>query len=524
MENNSYKEYLSIWSNFLKELINKENVEFGLKIKYQRQLQVMSDILNAAPFNISLFKLFLDIYNNNHQYIPVIENGSNVPTNISKFFISHFNTSTENSGKIAIKKALQSENLFLIQGPPGTGKTSVIAEITAQVLAKDNDARIAIVSETHVAVDNALEKIIEIIDGEKHKILRYPHFKYSSSKFDVFEFKSYIKEYEEYLSTNYRELSYEIIKILELDSLIDEDDPEDYIKTKWIHKIILENISVLGITCNHLGRFYLEFGDKPWDLVIIDEVSKATLPEIFIASSNAKKVILVGDPKQLPPVFCKEEIEITESMGIDSDELMNNNLVDKLYEACPENMKAFLNTQYRMTNEIGTLISHQFYDKMLLNGRNVSNPHSIKWLDSSVSVRVPVKNTSQGGILKNYFEANLIKNQLEILEEEFPPDTQIAIITPYKAQKYHLISVLENSKFKNIQIDTVDAFQGREARIVFFSVTRNHGSIRFFSDTRRLNVALSRSIDYFYLVGSYDYLKRIEFFRKLKDASKQRAD
>ncbi|WP_461629089.1 DEAD/DEAH box helicase [Labilibaculum euxinus] len=522
MENNPYRSYLILWRRFLKELISKPDIENGTKVKYQRQLQSVSDALNAAPFNISLFRLLLDIYNDCYHVLPDSENSIAAPSEITNFFISHYNNSTNSSGKVAINKALQSESLFLIQGPPGTGKTSVIAEITAQELAKNKEARIAIVSETHVAVDNALEKIIEIIKGEAFKILRYPHFKYSSSKFKAYEFKSYIEEYEKHLSTHYGDVSDEIIQILELDSLVKEDDPDDYVRTKWIHKLILENISVLGITCNHLGRFYLEFGDEEWDLVIIDEVSKATLPEILIASSNAKKVILVGDPNQLPPVFCKEEIEISEEKKIDADQLINNSLVDKLFDTCPDNMKAFLNMQYRMTDEIGTLVSNQFYKGKLLNGRNVSNPQSVQWLDSSSRIKIPEKKTSQGGVLKNDLEAMLIKNQLGILEESISLDTQIAVITPYKAQKHHLRSVLEESKFKNIEIDTVDAFQGREATIVFFSVTRNNGSIRFFSDARRLNVALSRSIDYFYLVGSYDYLKRIEFFRKLRNASKQR--
>lgn len=520
MENNPYRVYLMLWSEFLMELISKPNIESSVKVKYKRQLRAVSDALNAAPFNISLFRLFLDIYNNNFQASVNTENNVTATGQIKDFFINHYNDSNNSSGREAVNKALQSENLFLIQGPPGTGKTSVIAEITAQELARNKDARIAIVSETHIAVDNALEKIIEIINNETFKILRYPHFKYSSSKFEAFEFKSYIKKYEGYLSTHYGDISDEIIRILELDSLIKEDDPDDYVRTKWIHKPILENISVLGITCNHLGRFYLEFGDEEWDLVIIDEVSKATLPEIFIASTNAKKVIMVGDPKQLPPVFCKEEIEVANDKEIDSDRLINNSLVDKLFDACPDNMKEFLNTQYRMTNEIGTLVSNQFYNSELLNGRNVSNPLSIQWLDSSSRIKVPLKSISQGGILRNDLEAMLIKNQLGILEESISLDTQIAVITPYKAQKHHLISVLEDSKFRNIEIDTVDAFQGRQATIVFFSVTRNNGSIRFFSDTRRLNVALSRSIDYFYMVGSYDYLKKIKFFRLLKDASK----
>ena len=63
--------------------------------------------------------------------------------------------------KEAVRKALSSNELFLIQGPPGTGKTSVIAEIALQILKADPDARILLASQSNIAVDHALTQIAE---------------------------------------------------------------------------------------------------------------------------------------------------------------------------------------------------------------------------------------------------------------------------------------------------------------------------------------------------------------------------
>ena len=58
-----------------------------------------------------------------------------------------------------------------------------------------------------------------------------------------------------------------------------------------------------------------------------------------------------------------------------------------------------------------------------------------------------------------------------------------------------------------VEVDTVDAFQGRQADIVFFSFVRNTGPATFYADDRRINVAISRARDAVYLVGDIDYIR-----------------
>lgn len=70
------------------------------------------------------------------------------------------NTSVNESQKKAIAKALIAEDLALIQGPPGTGKSTAIAEIIWQHIRKDSETRILLTSETNLAVDNAIAKVL----------------------------------------------------------------------------------------------------------------------------------------------------------------------------------------------------------------------------------------------------------------------------------------------------------------------------------------------------------------------------
>ncbi|MEU2978669.1 AAA domain-containing protein [Streptomyces hirsutus] len=80
---------------------------------------------------------------------------SQPPTEVT----SWFRTDLDKSKQAVVAHALGSQDLLLVEGPPGTGKTTVIAEIVEQTLKRDPHARILIVSQTHIAIDNALKRI-----------------------------------------------------------------------------------------------------------------------------------------------------------------------------------------------------------------------------------------------------------------------------------------------------------------------------------------------------------------------------
>ena len=118
-------------------------------------------------------------------------------------------------------------------------------------------------------------------------------------------------------------------------------------------------------------------------------------------------------------------------------------------------------------------------------------------------------------ILVNEFEIRIIMTRLtEIFEKHKRAGgsrkLSVALITPYRAQCKHLRYILSQHDFSEmlaVEADTVDAFQGRQADIVFFSFVRNTGPATFYADDRRMNVAISRARDAVYLVGDIDYIR-----------------
>lgn len=507
---NPFCAHLHLWQQYLVRLIESSD-DFRLQIKYQRQLQAVTDVLYGVAWNIGIIQTIADLYNGVDRDAPVATHAAAIPSPQAHYFLEPFQCPS--TSRQVVDRAIANADFFLIQGPPGTGKTTTIAEIVLQTLRVQPNARILICSEAHAAVDNALDMLAGHLRPEC--IMRYPASRFPTKQSCQSDLKYHIQACRAEWAAIDPDLADALSTTLgfnDVGSLNESEAGKDNTAFHYSHKLLAENISVVGITCNQLGRFGLGADDPPYDLVIIDEVSKATLPEILLAVLNTRKVIMVGDPMQLPPTFCAEELEAHDEL---ENELLQSSLIDQMFSLAPAHLRAFLDTQHRMADQIGTLVSRHFYQGKLLNGRQAAPRDCVQWLDYSTDLLFPSQPVDQGGRLENAIEAALIVAELEELEQEFDPSTRIAIVTPYKAQMWLLRNMVASTYFQQVEIDTIDAFQGRQARIVFFSVTRNCGPARFYADLRRLNVAISRAQDRLYFVGSSEYLRRVAFFSSI---------
>lgn len=156
---------------------------------------------------------------------------------------------------------------------------------------------------------------------------------------------------------------------------LENPTPQDAHELK---RIYLDNANVIGITCNQASsrRFREEFND--FDVVIIDEVSKCTPPELLMPSLKAKKLVLIGDYRQLPPMLNEDSIEeIAEEMGLNANDLnfFSESLFKIQYESASDSIKQMLTTQYRMHPMIMGAIN-QFYDNFLECG--INNPDQVR--------------------------------------------------------------------------------------------------------------------------------------------------
>ncbi|ASJ21089.1 DNA helicase [Brachyspira hampsonii] len=495
-------EYLNKWENYLSELLKryegqKENGEY---IKYLRQLETIKNINSGIVLSVDLFNTI----KNNYENI-----SDNIQSNKKIRNLYPIQEIYQNNSNVfnVIEKAVNSKELFCLMGPPGTGKTTAIVEIILQTIKHNYKAKIAVCSETHIAVDNAIERLNTEIENRNINcsIMRYEEFKNKYKNLNIC-YKNYIDSWKEKLENIYDE---------SFTSKLFNEFEEHIMKNKKYDKYICENANIIGITCNQMARFKLDELDDVYDLIIIDEVSKNTLPEILIPASLSRKLILVGDPNQLPPVFCKDEIETMNEIDTKlQEELIENSLVDRLFKNVDnETMFGMLDTQYRMESKIGDIVSKFFYNNELKNGTKYSDDESIYWLDYNTDKKFPI---NYGGELYNPIEVELINNSIENLNID--AGTTIAVITPYKKQKRELKNIISsNEKLKhlNIEIDTIDAFQGKEADIVYFSVVRNTGSARFFSNIKRLNIAVSRTKKKLYMVGMSKYCNRVDILKNI---------
>ena len=474
MDKSLWINHLSSWKKFLtKRLASAENE--GDKIKYKRQLLTIERTRCAAALNPSLLSEFI--------------NQSSVPEKSPTKEINKYILELNDSQNAAVNEALNHSNLCLIQGPPGTGKTQVITEICLQLFMRDPSIRILVCSETHIAVNNILSRISE--HNKEIRIVRLRD-KENDDQIDSFTPETIIHDYLQWAFTSFENKdAYRIV----YEELAETQDVR-------LEKALALSSNIAGMTCNRAAAYDFKDTTEMFDVAIIDEVCKATLPEILCPLLISRKAVLIGDPRQLPPVFCSEDHDVIKS--IDDCELDKYMYIDHLFRESPNTI--VLDTQYRMTSQIGNMISELFYDGILKNGRNDNTDHCLFWIDYTKTQEWPPKSEADSDKprIYNYDECRIISELVTKFIKE-NSQTHIAVIAPYRAQ----VDALRKQciKSNNVKIDTVDGFQGKECDIVVFSITRTIGAQRFLADKRRLNVALSRAKDSIYIVGDLGYCK-----------------
>lgn len=408
-----------------------------------------------------------------------------------------------------VEDVMNSKDVFYIQGPPGTGKTTVIKEIILQQLNLNPNSNILITSQTNVAVDNVLKGLNEYrYEIEKNELLRCGNDEKIADEIKEYGFdyimENYKKEFKELKVNNENERKIKEIwegYITETQKLKNE-----------LGELLLRSKRIVGATCVGIANKKIGLEQMAFDLVIIDEASKALPAEMLIPLNKAKKCVIIGDHKQLPPTLNKaltneDELEIEDRDYCES-ELFEKSLFEKLFEEAPDYAKGMLRTQYRMPTSIGNMVSKFFYNGELENGDNCSSKQplffekNLNWLDTS-KIKNNIEDDNNSPF--NLVEVKIIKDLIKSIRDR-GIDSKIAVITPYKGQKRELKKALDKENLKNkVLVDTVDSFQGDEADIVIFSVTRAKKKTEFFSKDARLNVAFSRAKKEFIIVGSIDY-------------------
>ncbi len=293
-------------------------------------------------------------------------------------------------------------------------------------------------------------------------------------------------------------------------------------QTRDMHRLIVEQSSIVGATCLYSGG--KQMPEATFDWVIVDEAGRATVPEVLVPLAKSERVILVGDERQLPPMI-DAGIASEETDDFLDDSPLDTSLFQSLVEQAEHEGQwhlASLRRQYRMHPAIGNLISQAFYDGKLEQGRNASEFHDYGWLNRPVSwlstSTFPGRAENPlGRSFENRAEADRIVKWLEDFENQCRQRDlcpTLGIISGYQAQVELLRRLIDpdnTTRWQNSQIEvtTVDSFQGRECDVILYSTVRSNQqyNIGFLRDYRRINVALSRARSILVIVGD-DFMMR----------------
>jgi len=282
---------------------------------------------------------------------------------------------------------------------------------------------------------------------------------------------------------------------------------------------VLSSVQLVAGTCvgieSSRGAREVEF-----DLCIVDEASKAAPTELLIPLAKAKRWILVGDERQLPPFVDRALIrgEILRKYELTKEQLQDT-LFNRLKGSIPDVCHVELRSQHRMIPAIGHLISECFYDGTLSSEHREWDRAFSAILTKPVVWFTTARNQRRSEIPAgpsciNRLEIRTISALIDRLEDcasRAQKTYSVGVLSPYGAQKQALERSLavrmESARYLNIECNTVDAFQGREVDVAIFSITRSNPRRRlgFLDEFRRLNVALSRAREYLIIVGDHQF-------------------
>ena len=481
----------------------------------------------------------------------------NANPELCKVGIKLENRRLNNFQRKAVESLIGSE-LFLIHGPPGTGKTTTLAEGIIQMVKKGY--KVLATADSNVAVDNLVEKLAHKVNvvrvGHPARIgksiiehtldyivaqdIEYKKAMEIWEKIDNMraEQEKYKKPTPQWrrgmgddeivylanASRSYRGVPVEIMKNMAQWIKI-QRRIEEYVKKakkmeEKVIKRVLKNADVICTTNSTAGSELLY--DMDFDFVVIDEATQSIEPSCLIPMIKGDRYIMAGDHRQLPPTIMSYKAKA-----------LQLTLFERFIKLYPH-LSITLRVQYRMNEKIMKFPSKLFYKDLLIahpsvknrsiedlgvSAENLEEPMRSICEPQSIIVFLDMQNCKEekrGGSTSYYneCEAETVKDTVDCLLKIGLKEKHIGIITPYDDQVDLLRSMIED-----IEIKSVDGFQGREKDVIIISFVRSNdkGDIGFLDDLRRLNVAITRAKRKLIMLGNAKTLSSNEVYAKLID-------
>ena len=399
------------------------------------------------------------------------------------------------SQQYAVRKAL-SMPLSIILGPPGSGKTLTSSTLLYHLAQQPNSGQILVCAPSNTACDHLTEKLH--LTGLKVVRVTAKSREDVPSPVDFLTLHSQVRQLAEAQDGE----KSEYLKLLKLKETVGElsvRDERRFLQLKSrLESRILDAADIVCCTC--VSAADRRISKLRFKHVLVDEATQATEPESLIPLvMGAKQIILVGDHCQLGPVILSKRAA---AAGY------KQSLFERLVNLGIRPIR--LEVQYRMHPALAEFPSQTFYEGSLQNGVTLAE-RQVDHLDfpwprkdlplffyhSSGNEEISGSGTSY----LNRAEAMNVERLVTQFIKAGLQGSQIGVITPYEGQRAHLQSVLQKhttlhtNMYKDVEIASVDAFQGREKDFIILSCVRSNAQagLGFLQDPRRLNVAITRA-------------------------------
>lgn len=428
----------------------------------------------------------------------------------------------------AVQHVLNAEDLAIIHGPPGTGKTTTLVAAIAEL--SKTEKPIIVTAPSNAATDHITHelgkeglKVVRVgnLSRMDDQILPFTLEYLLASHSRSSELNSYKKRAEDMrrMAGKYKR-SFGKEERIQRDLLYKEAralSTEARLLEEYMIDDIIQMADVITATPVGLQTKYLE--GRRFSTVVMDEAAQSLLPAALIPMLKADKLIMAGDPYQLPPT-------------VKSIDAQKGGLQTTLMDICLKNIPesfSLLNVQYRMHEAIMEFSNRWFYENKLLAHPTVAQ-RSLGFSEDKFPPFLFIDTAGTGfeeqmnpesRSLFNEGEIGLVKQilseLLEVSEEGKIPS--VAVIAPYREQVLKLQEeFFSNNVFKQLfSIDTIDSFQGQERDVVIISLVRSNerGEIGFLQDYRRMNVAMTRAKKCLIMIGDSATLANDRYYQSL---------
>lgn len=438
--------------------------------------------------------------------------------------IDYRNSDIAKGQETAVRMSLEQPITF-VWGPPGTGKTQTLAKIAWAHI--DKGERVLMLSYSNVSVDGAILRVTSL----KNDVFPGQLVRYGFPKDKRISEHPYLSSYNLAIN-NYPDLLKRRTQLQAEKKRSEKNDPKLIQVEKELNEIRRE-LRAAESQCVRNAKFVAttvskaivdkEIRNGAFDVVIFDEASMATIPQIAYAAKLARKnFVCMGDFRQLPPI-----VQSSKESPLNADIFQYCGITQAVDQGSNHKWLCLLDTQYRMHPEIADFAGRSIYNGLLKSADGMTEKrektvmaepfagHAMEFVDLSGTMSTCIKSSddSHANVLSAFVTFSLALKAAQTQE--------VGIITPYHAQSRLLHAMVRDVNElealpHTIKCATVHQFQGSEEDVIVYDAVDCYrlpfpgaliaSTAGRYAD-RLFNVAMTRSKGKFICVANGSFMR-----------------